>query len=93
MRKLFLASMLTLGMAGAAFANDNKTETTSEIIALKVEITVKAEKKTNKVKGCISYTLSCGKNGTLCDSNDPIGDVIKMDEALCKDDKKPGFEE
>ncbi|AFM03566.1 hypothetical protein Fleli_1128 [Bernardetia litoralis DSM 6794] len=69
MRKLFLASMLTLGMAGAAFANNNKTEVTSEIITPKIEvIQVKqtVQKKTKKVKSCFDFGFSCGGSVNIC---------------------------
>lgn len=71
MRKLFLASLLTLGMAGAAFANnDNKTEVISKTITPKIEvIQVKqtVQKETKKTKdGCLTFTFSCGGSEEIC---------------------------
>lgn len=78
MRKLFLASMLTLGMAGAAFANDKKTETTSEVITPKIEvIQVKqtVQKETKKVK-CFTFNSSCGGSESICHAGVSAAELI-----------------
>lgn len=69
MRKLFLASMLTLGMAGAAFASDNKVSTVDETV-LKVT-TTQTELKSNdgdedEDDGCLDFTFSCGGTVEIC---------------------------
>ena len=65
MRKLFLASMLTLGMAGAAFANNNEIETiTPKVEVIQVKQTEKKEVK--KIKSCFDFYFSCGGYENIC---------------------------
>jgi hypothetical protein len=65
-------------MAGAAFANDKKTETISEVITPKIEVLqVKqtVQKETKKVK-CFSFNSSCGDSFDVCHAGSSIWDIL-----------------